>query len=73
MDSIMDTIVNSLFSFMVTMGTVPIIRCPRGNAAEMVAEVCKQLLPPLPLLICRVEVVALKQLFGTCEIITLLI
>ncbi|XP_071833849.1 sec1 family domain-containing protein 1-like [Apostichopus japonicus] len=38
MDSIMDTIVNSLFSFMVTMGTVPIIRCPRGNAAEMVAE-----------------------------------
>lgn len=38
MDAIMDTIVNSLFSFMVTMGTVPIIRCPRGNAAEMVAE-----------------------------------
>lgn len=70
----MDTIVNSLFSFMVTMGTVPIIRCPRGNAAEMVAEVCKQLLPPPPsLLIRRAEVVALKQLFGTCKIITLLI
>lgn len=72
MDSIMDTIVNSLFSFMVTMGTVPIIRCPRGNAAEMVAEVCKQLLPP-PLLIRRAEVVTLKQLSGTCKIITLLI
>lgn len=44
MDAIMDTIVNSLFSFMVTMGTVPIIRCPRGNAAEMVAEVCQNCL-----------------------------
>ena len=41
MDMIMDTIVDSLFSFFVTMGTVPIIRCPKGNAAEMVAEVHK--------------------------------
>ncbi|CAL1541171.1 unnamed protein product [Lymnaea stagnalis] len=38
MDSIMDSIVDSLFSVFVTMGVVPVIRCPRGNAAEMVAE-----------------------------------
>ncbi|KAG7511277.1 sec1 family domain-containing protein 1 [Solea senegalensis] len=38
MESIMDTIVDSLFCFFVTLGAVPIIRCPRGNAAEMVAE-----------------------------------
>lgn len=38
MESIMDTIVDCLFSFFVTLGTIPIIRSPRGNAAEMVAE-----------------------------------
>lgn len=38
MEQIMDTIVDSLFSVFVTLGTVPIIRSPRGNAAEMVAE-----------------------------------
>lgn len=38
MEQIMDTIVDSLFSVFVTLGTVPIIRCPRGNAAEMVGE-----------------------------------
>lgn len=37
-EHIMDTVVDSLFSVFVTLGTVPIIRCPRGNAAEMVAE-----------------------------------
>ncbi|TRY84989.1 hypothetical protein DNTS_028862 [Danionella cerebrum] len=37
MEGIMDTIVDSLFCFFVTLGAVPIIRCPRGNAAEMVA------------------------------------
>ncbi|XP_077992869.1 sec1 family domain-containing protein 1-like [Glandiceps talaboti] len=37
-EEIMDIMVNSLFSVFVTLGTVPIIRCPRGNAAEMVAE-----------------------------------
>uniref|UniRef100_A0A8C5HVM5 Sec1 family domain-containing protein 1 n=2 Tax=Gouania willdenowi TaxID=441366 RepID=A0A8C5HVM5_GOUWI len=37
MESIMDSIVDSLFCFFVTLGAVPIIRCPRGNAAEMVA------------------------------------
>ncbi|XP_077864691.1 sec1 family domain-containing protein 1-like [Saccoglossus kowalevskii] len=38
MDEIMDIIVDSLISVFVTLGTVPIIRCPRGNAAEMVGE-----------------------------------
>lgn len=38
MESVMDTIVDSLFSVFVTFGTVPIIRSPRGNSAEMVAE-----------------------------------
>uniref|UniRef100_A0A8C5QX67 Sec1 family domain-containing protein 1 n=1 Tax=Leptobrachium leishanense TaxID=445787 RepID=A0A8C5QX67_9ANUR len=38
MDTVMDTIVDSLFCFFVTLGAVPIIRCPRGNAAEMVAS-----------------------------------
>lgn len=37
-ESIMDCIVDSLFSVFVTLGLVPIIRCPRGNAAEMVSE-----------------------------------
>jgi len=38
MDSVLDTITESLFSLCVTLGTVPIIRCPKGNAAEAVAE-----------------------------------
>lgn len=38
MDNIMDSIVDCLFSVFATLGTVPIIRCPRRNAAEMVAE-----------------------------------
>ena len=33
-----DRIARGLFSVVVTMGFVPIIRCPRGNAAEMVAR-----------------------------------
>uniref|UniRef100_A0A7N8XBK9 Sec1 family domain-containing protein 1 n=1 Tax=Mastacembelus armatus TaxID=205130 RepID=A0A7N8XBK9_9TELE len=41
MEAIMDTIVDSLFCFFVTLGAVPIIRCPRGNAAEMVAVVTR--------------------------------
>jgi hypothetical protein len=32
-----DRIVSGLFSVVVTMGSVPIIRCPKGGAAEMVA------------------------------------
>lgn len=37
LEIIMDTIVDSLFCLFVTLGAVPIIRCPRGTAAEMVA------------------------------------
>uniref|UniRef100_A0A8C9NC50 Sec1 family domain containing 1 n=1 Tax=Serinus canaria TaxID=9135 RepID=A0A8C9NC50_SERCA len=37
METIMDTIVDSLFCFFVTLGAIPIIRCSRGTAAEMVA------------------------------------
>jgi hypothetical protein len=37
-EAIMDCIVDSLFSVFVTLGMVPIIRCSRGNAAEMVSE-----------------------------------
>jgi sec1 family domain-containing protein 1 len=32
-----DRIVSGLFSVVVTMGSIPIIRCPKGAAAEMVA------------------------------------
>ncbi|KAH8556036.1 Sec1-like protein [Umbelopsis sp. PMI_123] len=37
-ESTIDSIASSLFSVLVTMGVVPIIKCPRGNAAEMVAR-----------------------------------
>ncbi|KAI8984658.1 Sec1-like protein [Mycotypha africana] len=33
-----DKTVNALFSVIITMGVVPIIRCPRGNAAESIAQ-----------------------------------
>ncbi|SAM03181.1 hypothetical protein [Absidia glauca] len=33
-----DKAVNSLFSVIVTLGIIPIIRCPKGNAAEMIAR-----------------------------------
>jgi hypothetical protein len=38
MESIMDSIVDSLFSVCVTLGNVPIIRCPKNTAAEMVGR-----------------------------------
>jgi len=38
MEEMLDTVTESLFSLCVTLGTVPIIRCPKGNAAEAVAE-----------------------------------
>jgi len=38
MDTLLSNITDSLFSLCVTLGTVPIIRCPKGNAAEAVAE-----------------------------------
>ncbi|PNH42578.1 hypothetical protein VD0004_g4733 [Verticillium dahliae] len=37
LDELVDTIVNRLFSVVVTMGVIPIIRCPKGAAAEMIS------------------------------------
>lgn len=37
MDRILDEMVEGLFAVCVTLGTIPIIRCPKGNAAEAVA------------------------------------
>ena len=37
MESMLSSITDSLFALCVTLGTVPIIRCPTGNAAEAVA------------------------------------
>ncbi|UKZ91198.1 uncharacterized protein TrAFT101_006191 [Trichoderma asperellum] len=37
LDAVVDRIVSGLFSVVVTMGVIPIIRCPKGAAAEMVA------------------------------------
>ncbi|KAL8802537.1 MAG: hypothetical protein Q9200_006550 [Gallowayella weberi] len=36
-DILVERIVSGLFSVAVTMGVIPIIRCPRGGAAEMIA------------------------------------
>ncbi|KAF1931388.1 Sec1-like protein [Didymella exigua CBS 183.55] len=40
LDSVVDRIVSGLFSVVVTMGVVPIIRCPKGGAAE---DICAKL------------------------------
>jgi hypothetical protein len=37
LDSAVDKIVSGLFSVVVTMGSIPIIRCPKEGAAEMIA------------------------------------
>ncbi|CAH0002935.1 unnamed protein product [Clonostachys byssicola] len=37
LERVIDRIVNGLFSVVVTMGVIPIIRCPKDAAAEMVA------------------------------------
>jgi len=37
MEEMLNNITDSLFALCVTLGTVPIIRCPAGNAAEAVA------------------------------------
>ncbi|KAK0636302.1 Sec1-like protein [Bombardia bombarda] len=37
LDRVVDRIVSGLFSVVVTLGVIPIIRCPRGAAAEMIA------------------------------------
>ena len=39
MSEIINTITDGLFSVFSTIGCIPIIRCPRGNAAEVIAEV----------------------------------
>lgn len=38
MNEMINTITDGLFSVFATLGCVPIIRCPRGNAAEVIAE-----------------------------------
>lgn len=41
---VIDCIVECLFSLLVTCGVVPIIRCPKGNAAEVISEkLCKKI------------------------------
>lgn len=37
LDALVDSIVSGLFSVAVTMGTIPIIRCPRAGAAELIS------------------------------------
>ncbi|CAA84704.4 Sec1 family domain-containing protein 1 [Caenorhabditis elegans] len=37
-NAMLDSIADGLFAVCATMGIVPIIRCPKGNAAEMVAK-----------------------------------
>lgn len=37
-EGIVDKIASALFSVIVTMGNVPIIKCPKGNVAEAVAK-----------------------------------
>ncbi|KAJ5692679.1 hypothetical protein N7462_002102 [Penicillium macrosclerotiorum] len=37
LDAIVDKVVGGLFSVSVTMGAIPIIRCPKGGAAELIA------------------------------------
>ncbi|KAK2759923.1 Vesicle trafficking between the ER and Golgi [Arachnomyces sp. PD_36] len=37
LDAVVDRIVSGLFSVSVTMGAIPIIRCPKGGAAELIA------------------------------------
>ncbi|KAI1085016.1 sec1 protein [Whalleya microplaca] len=37
LDHVVDRIVSGLFSVVVTMGVIPVIRCPKGAAADMIA------------------------------------
>lgn len=37
LETVVDRIVSGLFSVVVTMGVVPIIRCPKGGAAENIS------------------------------------
>ena len=38
MEMIVNTVVDSLFSVLVTLGTIPVIRCPKNTASEQIAE-----------------------------------
>mmetsp|Transcript_45365 Transcript_45365/g.95190 ORF Transcript_45365/g.95190 Transcript_45365/m.95190 type:complete len:560 (-) Transcript_45365:55-1734(-) len=44
MDAAMNGIAGGLFSVVATMGSVPVIRCPRGGAPEMVARKLNRLI-----------------------------
>ncbi|KAH0556140.1 hypothetical protein GP486_005926, partial [Trichoglossum hirsutum] len=37
LDAVVDRVVSGLFSVVVTLGVIPIIRCPKGGAAEMIS------------------------------------
>jgi sec1 family domain-containing protein 1 len=39
MNEIINAITDGIFAFFVTLGSIPIIRCPKGTAAEFIAEV----------------------------------
>lgn len=41
-EAIIEKIVSGLFSVLATLGVVPVIRCPRGGAGEMVASLLDQ-------------------------------
>mmetsp|Transcript_27524 Transcript_27524/g.55034 ORF Transcript_27524/g.55034 Transcript_27524/m.55034 type:complete len:689 (-) Transcript_27524:355-2421(-) len=51
MEAAMDRIAGGLFSVVATMGAVPVIRCPRGGAPEMVARKLNRLITEHPTLI----------------------
>lgn len=38
LDRVVDRIVSGLFSVVVTLGVIPVIRCPKGAAAEVIAQ-----------------------------------
>lgn len=40
-EALINNIANGLFAACVTLGVVPIIKCPKNNAAERVSEVPK--------------------------------
>ena len=37
LDAVVDRVVSGLFSVVVTTGSIPVIRCPKGGAAEMIS------------------------------------
>ena len=51
MERAMDGIAGGLFSVVATLGAVPVIRCPRGGAPEMVARKLNRLISEHPTLI----------------------